>query len=178
MASEVADFWKMETLYRGQIALAEQDYAPSARRRAQTVTMWGAFIGVGVVVGLVLVFGVVARHYDHSPLHSGKVAVPMFCAIAGAVGALASVSWRVLTFGELRVDAGASVLTLRGLGAVRPVVGSIFGLAAYFALKSGFIHLGTTNFYYYAFFAFVAGFSERFLPDLVSKAEKAEPQKT
>ena len=74
--------------------------------------------------------------------------------------------------GELRVDAGAGVFTLRGLGAVRPIVGSIFGVAAYFALKSGFITLGTDNIYFFTFFSFVAGFSERLLPDLVRRDRK------
>jgi hypothetical protein len=173
MASQISDFWSIEARYRGQIALAAQDYAPSASRRAQTVTMWGAFIGVGFVACLLFVIGVIAATIDYSPLDVDSVAATLGCAAAGALGACTSVSWRVLTFGELRVDAGASVLTLRGLGAVRPIVGSIFGVAAYFALKSGFITLGTTNFYFFAFFAFVAGFSERFVPDLVGKAEKA-----
>jgi len=163
----------MEGRYRAQIALADRDYAPAVRRRAQILTMWGACIGVvGVAVAL-SVAGLVAAAIGHSPLDVDSVAAAMGCAAAGALGAVTSVSWRVLTFGEFPVDAGASVLTLRGLGIVRPFVGSIFGLAAYFALKGGFINLGTTNFYYFAFFAFVAGFSERFVPDLVGKAEKA-----
>ena len=174
MASLLARLFDMEARYRAKVALAERDYALSAGRRAQTVTMWGAFIGVGLVACLLVVGAVIAWAIDYSPLHSGSIATAMTCAAAGAVGACASVSWRVLTFGELRVDAGASVLTLKGLGAVRPFVGSIFGVAAYFALKSGFIVLGKKNFYYFTFFAFVAGFSERFLPDLVSRAEKAQ----
>ena len=52
-----------------------------------------------------------------------------------------------------------------------PLVGAIFGLAAYFALQSGFIDAGHQNFYFFAFFAFVAGFSERLLPDLVRRTE-------
>jgi hypothetical protein len=37
---------------------------------------------------------------------------------------------------------------------LRPIVGAIFGVAAYFALKSGFINVGSDSFYYYAFISF------------------------
>lgn len=96
------------------------------------------------------------------------------CAIAGGFGATASVSWRV-TVGEfLLVDPGAGLLTLRRLGSVRPLIGAVFGVALYFALKSGFISIGETNqnFYFFAFLAFLAGFSERAVPDLLRAAEQ------
>ena len=71
-------------------------------------------------------------------------------------------------------DPGAGVLTLRRLGIVRPLIGAVFGLALYFGLKSGFISIGeeNNNFYFFAFFAFVAGFSERAVPELIKTAEQ------
>jgi len=171
-----ADLRDMITHYRQQVGLAETDYAAATRRRAQTDTMVGAFMGAGVVAVVLLVLGGVAWLIDYflRDVDADAVAAAFGCAAAGALGACTSVSFRVLTFGELRVDVGASVLTLRGLGCVRPIVGAIFGVAAYFALKSGFINLGTDDFYFFAFFSFVAGFSERLVPDLVQKTEEAK----
>lgn len=175
MAVRTSDYRAMLSHYRRQVALAETDYAAAARRRAQTQTMWGAFMGLVLLALLLFIVGVVAWAIGYSPLDTDSVAGAFGCAAAGALGACTSVSWKVLTFGELQVDLGASVLTVRGLGAVRPIVGAIFGVAAYFALKSGFIDLGADSFYYYAFISFVAGFSERFVPDLVGKAEQPTP---
>jgi hypothetical protein len=167
-----SDYRAMLAHYREQVALTETDYAAAARRRAQTQTMWGAFIGLGGLAVLLIALGVVAWAIGYSPLDTSQVAEAFGCAAAGALGACTSVSWKVLTFGELQVDLAASVLTVRGLGAVRPFVGAIFGVAAYFALKSNFINIGSDSFYFLAFIAFVAGFSERFVPDLIRKAEE------
>jgi hypothetical protein len=61
--------------------------------------------------------------------------------------------------------------TLRTLGALRPFVGGVFGLATFFALKSGVIALdiasGSRSTYFYILFAFAAGFSERLAQDML-----------
>ena len=147
--------------YYAKLELANRDYADAAKRQAQYTYMWGTFIGVLVLLALLALAGLLAAAAGLSPLDEEALAVAFGCAVAGALGACASVSWRVLSYSELRVDAGASVLTLRGLGTVRPLVGAIFGVAIYFALRSGLINAGDSSFYLFAFVAFVAGFSER-----------------
>src|SRR5262249_6415574 len=100
-------------------------------------------------------------------------ATALACGLAGALGSCVSVSWR-LTIGQmLRLDAGASILALKRLGTLRPAIGTAFGIAIYFALKSGFINVGSDNknFYFFVFIAFVAGFSERLVPDLIKATE-------
>ena len=129
--------------------------------------MAGTFYGVVVVVVLcaLIAFGIWSLNYYS--IRDEAIATAFGCAIAGGFGATASVSWRVTGGTFYLADPGAGVLTLRRLGMVRPLVGAVFGLAVYFALKSGFINVGdeNKNFYFFAFLAFVAGFSERAVPN-------------
>jgi hypothetical protein len=65
---------------------------------------------------------------------------------------------------------------LRRVGSFRPVIGAVFAVVLYFALKSGLITLTTggpeTSTYFYATLAFVAGFSERKARVLLGGATK------
>ena len=158
--------------YYVQLDRAAEDFAGAAQRRGVYSYMWGTFVGVGIL-GLILILlsGMFYFYGLNEPGNDLQFRVAAGCAMAGGLGACASVSWRVVSFARVRVDTGATVQTLRRVGSIRPLVGAIFGLAAYFALQSGFIDAGHQNFYFFAFFAFVAGFSERLLPDLVSRTE-------
>lgn len=153
---------------------AEDDYNVAARRTAQYTYMWGTFAGLVLLWSLCGLIAVLIYWFTEYPVEEEPLATAFACAIAGGFGAGASVSWRV-TVGEfLLADPGAGVLTLRRLGSVRPFIGAVFGLALYFALKSGFINIGDNNrnFYFFAFLAFLAGFSERAIPELLRAAEQ------
>jgi hypothetical protein len=160
--------------YAEMIASIEADLGVAAKRRAQYIYLGGTFLGVLGLVPLLVAGAVVARIAGHSVLHDSRLATAFACAVAGGFGACASVSWRVSLFRGLDVDAGASILTLRSLGMVRPWIGALFGVAFYFALKSGFVDIGdhNRNFYFFAFLSFVAGFSERMIPDLLRSTEQ------
>jgi hypothetical protein len=152
---------------------AQKDFNVAAARTAQYVYMWGTLgglVGLGFACG-VFAFGTWLADFS---VTDERVATALACAIAGGFGAGASVSWRVTVGDFLMVDPGAGVLTLRRLGALRPFIGAIFGLALYLALKSGFIDIGENNrnFYFFAFLAFLAGFSERAIPELLRTAEQ------
>jgi hypothetical protein len=136
--------------------------------------MAGTFFGL-VLVGLFsIVFAFVLGLISDYSVREETIATAFGCAIAGGVGATVSVSWRVTAGTFYLADPGAGVLTLRRLGIVRPLLGALFGLFFYFGLKSGFINIGkeNSNFYFFAFFAFVAGFSERAVPELIGAAEQ------
>src|SRR5690606_41780711 len=65
--------------------------------------------------------------------------------------------------------------TLRTLGALRPFVGGVFGVATFFALKSGVVALDvgdSKSSYFYILFGFVAGFSERLAQDIDRKSTR------
>lgn len=155
-----------DQLYRIQIELNT-----AANRRAQYLYVGGALLGLLAFAIIAAVSAFVAWGLRHS-VYEREVAFGFGSAAAGALGSAASVSWRAAT-GHLRVDPAAGIGALPRLGALRPSIGAIFGLALYFALRSGIIDIGqsSTDFYFYGFFGFVAGFSERAVPDLVRRAE-------
>ncbi len=151
------------------------DYHLAARRRAQYIYMQGAFAGLAVLVPLLVVAAFFGWWSGYSPLSKGAIALAFACALAGGFGAVASVSWRVSLFRGFNVDPGASVLTLGNLGMIRAWIGAIFGVAACFALKGGLLNIAKdSNSYYFMFLAFVAGFSERMIPDLTHAADPSQ----
>jgi hypothetical protein len=156
-----------EQLYRIQVELTT-----AAIRRAQYRYVGGAALGLLAFGLLSAIAAAVAWLIGHS-VHEKQVALAFACATAGALGAAARASWRA-AFGDLLVDPAAGIAALPRLGAIRPTVGAIFGLAVYFALESGFIRIGEVNrnVYFFTFFSFVAGFSERLVPDLIRRAEE------
>lgn len=153
---------------------ADTDFNLSAARTGQHEYMYGTFIGVCAVAIECALIAFIAWTFWAVSVRDERFATALACAIAGGFGATASVSWRVSLGDFVSVNPGASVVTLRRLGRVRPVVGAVFGVALYFALKSGFIDIGesNSNFYFFAFMAFLAGFSERAVPELLRTAEK------
>ena len=65
---------------------------------------------------------------------------------------------------------------LRRLGALRPFVGAVFGVAVYFLISSGLPQVELPNteeaFFYYGTVAFLAGFFERRTQVIFGSAEK------
>jgi hypothetical protein len=145
----------IETYYRG-----------AAARSGQIVYVGGMLLGV-LPLALLLVLALVLRLAD---AHNLAVRTGIVCFAAGGIGALVSVMAR-MTSGKVRVDWEFGKDTLRTLGALRPFVGGVFGLATFFALKSGVIALdiinGSRSTYFYILFAFAAGFSERLAQDML-----------
>ena len=102
--------------------------------------------------------------------------------IAGAVGAVVSVMSRMAS-GRADVEYETTRAYLSLLGAFRPLIGAIFGVALYFGIASGVLQFiqppqdPDEVFFFYAFIAFLAGFSERWAQDmLVMNSSKASPE--
>ncbi len=101
------------------------------------------------------------------------------CLAAGALGAVVSVMQRINSgHFELEYDVGRTYV--RFLGALRPVLGAVFGLMFYFAITSRILKLfelppgGTTGrFYALLVIAFLAGFSERWAQDTLTSLAPA-----
>jgi hypothetical protein len=87
-------------------------------------------------------------------------------AVFGWLGSVASMVTRINSFRT--VDNPITV------GATRPLLGAAFGIFSYLALRSGIVTIGGTdpNPELFIAVAFVAGFSERFVPDLISSVEE------
>jgi hypothetical protein len=150
-----------------EVARAKAYYRQSAERKARREYLGGMAIGLGgfgalavaIVAGFML-FGDV-RNLDEPVLVT---------LLAGALGAGISVLTR-MTAGNLPLNYEAGRFTLCVLGAVRPVIGAISGLAIYVLIEGGLLAFaappgGAPPALYYAGLAFVAGFSERLAQDI------------
>jgi len=147
-----------------QIEDAERQLAEAAQRSAQVRYGRGMLWGAGA---LVLVTAMLAAGFQHWGVKAAYgVAAP-----AGGLGAIVSVLQRMTT-GRLSLDYRATAGMLTAFGAVRPLIGAIFGVAI-MALIAGevvsFLVVPDAN--ELAFFAglgFVAGFNERFAQDMLA----------
>jgi hypothetical protein len=153
-------------------SLAEVDavrryYHSAANGDAQIVYSFGMLAGVAVLVVTSLFIGGVLNV-------AGIDDAEFFgCMTAGALGAVVSVMARI-SAGRLNLhyDVGRGDLVF--LGAIRPLLGAIFGLAMYFAVISGILDLfaiesdqGTKRLYFLLVISFLAGFSERWAKDVL-----------
>jgi hypothetical protein len=144
----------------------EDYYHRAAAKAARLVYLGGMLLGVLVVAALA---GAIALPLWLLGLFDGRYASPVailfLCYGAGAVGALVSVMSRMSGLGTFRADYEVGRPTVRRLGAYRPFVGAVFGVALYFLLASGLLHTaapaGGKEDYFYGIAAFLAGFSER-----------------
>ena len=140
----------------------------------------GVVRAVSTVVGVVhlgrgdaltyLAVRVIAKKRRQSPPRVIHVR-DLTCVAAGAVGAFVSVLQR-MSAGKFTVNHEVGREYVTKLATFRPFIGSIFGLAACFAITGGIAHinppLGPDRRYaFYAFLAFLAGFSERFAKELL-----------
>jgi hypothetical protein len=142
-------------------------------RAVRRGAMMAYFVGMlaGVVVFSLLGVGV-AILLSHVRIIGFNIESFLTVFIAGAVGAIVSVMSR-MSAGDtwLEYETARSYLSL--LGMFRPLIGAIFGVALYFGIESGvlqFIKPPTDNhavFFFFAFIAFLAGFSERWASDVL-----------
>lgn len=142
-------------------------YYNAAQRCGQITYLGGAVLGILPPILLAVVVWLLGLANNASPTTRTGFA----CFAAGAVGALVSVMSR-MNSGHVQVDWEFGKDTLRTMGSMRPFVGAVFGLAVFFALKSGVVDLtlrGDTgrNFFFYVVFSFAAGFSERLAQDML-----------
>ncbi|HET7044857.1 MAG TPA: hypothetical protein VFI37_08415 [Gaiellaceae bacterium] len=153
---------------------AQEYYRRAARRQAQLVYVFGMLVGVLLLMGLVLaILAVVHWTADVRWIpHDAKADQPSLstlylCAISGALGANVSVASRI-DENAFKVDFELGRFTIAALGALRPLLGAVFGIALCAALASGLLDLFkvpdqdlTQQLYFFLVIAFLAGFSER-----------------
>ncbi len=100
--------------------------------------------------------------------------LPPFVLVVGGAGAVVSVMTRISS-GKLILDPHASRGMLALGGVVRPVIGAVMALVVYVVIQSGLVPMevpdGTQDAtYLFVTLAFLAGFSERFAQDMLSRA--------
>ena len=162
---------------RAELAQVESYYDRAGEKTGRLVLFWGMLIGILVLALLAIPGAALYAIFGTHALTSEAPKTFFVCYGMGAVGAIVSVMMRMAvkdSAGFIDYEVGRP--SLRRVGSFRPIIGAVFGVVVYFALKSGIIQLSTgtgkPSIYFYATFAFVAGFSERKAMVILGPAER------
>ena len=94
---------------------------------------------------------------------------------AGALGSIISIMVRIQDFSSMR-NVHPSILFF--IGFFKPMIGMAFALFLFAAINSGIIPVTVdpeSEVFFFAALSFVAGFSERFVRDMIEKTEESIP---
>lgn len=157
---------------RRKLAECEAYYHRAASKAGRIVYVSGMIIGVW----LAALFGAVVGFLLWAADVNDRETI-LICYGAGAIGALVSALSRMsrAEHGRFNIDFELGRPLMRRLGAYRPFLGGAIGVALYFLLASGLLDIrvdADEKPYYYGFFAFLAGFSERFATLVLGAAEQ------
>jgi hypothetical protein len=170
-ALEVDEF--VDCARRGMNA-ARECYANAADKVARMVYVSGLFAGVGAMLPVAVLAGLGLWVFGALHLEQPGTRAFFACLTAGALGAFVSVLSRMASPAKFELDPEVGRRALFYLGAYRPLVGAIFGLALYFLLKSSLLQVAPgQEFATFVVGAFLGGFSERFVKVMLSSAEKS-----
>jgi hypothetical protein len=150
------------------------------QRQARFEYLQGVGLGALITIPALAVAGWAAAHFGGNQLNEPGAPGSLTAAIiGGAAGAVISVTQRMTTQTKtpLVIDFTAPKQQKIALGALRSVVGAVFGAVVYFAVIGGLLAVearrGQDASITVAFFAvagFAAGFSERFAADVLQRA--------
>src|SRR3954451_12496868 len=155
----------------------EAYYDRAGEKAARIVYFWGMMMGAlidGLLAALLLGGLWLTGWTSHT--HATGMETFFICYVAGGLGAIVSVLMRMSST-KFNVDYEVGRTTIRRLGSFRPFIGAVFGIALYFLISSNLLRiklptLHSREFYFFATFAFLAGFNERWANVLFGKAEQ------
>jgi hypothetical protein len=158
-------------------------YDRAGTKAGRLVYFRGMVIGACVLVPLMAALALLFLLFGFwDAEHTQKLQYFYAAATAGALGAVVSVLQRMSSpIGAFRIDYEVGRSALTRLGAFRPFIGAVFGVAAYFLFEGGLLTTELTNldedklFYFYGSIAFLAGFSERWTQVMVGGARRMIP---
>jgi len=156
------------------VTAARECYSIAADKVARMVYVTGLFAGVAAMLPVAVLAGL--GLWIFGALHFQQSGTQAFfaCLTAGAVGAFVSVLSRMSSPAKFDLDPEVGRRAIFYLGAYRPLVGSIFGLALYFLLQSSLLQVQSgKEFATFVVAAFLGGFSERFVKVMLNSAEKS-----
>jgi hypothetical protein len=157
-------------LLKSECEQAEEDLDAIVHRRAERT-----YFNSMLVTALVLVLAGIVASWMLASSRSFNTLYKflLVTGVAGSLGATISVMSR-MTFGRFSLSQAIIALqhgkrgarTLQVMGAIRPVIGAVFGIVFFVLERSGLLPLKLPEspaamLYFYAAIAFLAGFSER-----------------
>lgn len=127
-------------------------------------------LGLGVLMYFVIptLFLLAARLKDFQTIFGIEIEILGLVAFSGSLGSIVSILVRLHQFEDRDADQAIQFFT----GLFKPVVGCAFALFVFAVLSSGLIPVAIQaekSRYFFAALSFVAGFSERFAQDVVTK---------
>lgn len=186
--SEVA---RAVTRARSELAQVETYYDGAGEKTGRLIYFWGMMLGLAVLGALAVIGTAVYSIFGNFELKDPDTRLFYVCYTMGAVGAFISVMTRMAGGGGFTIDYEVGRPALRRVGSFRPIIGAVFAVVLYFALRGDLIQLQTADSgehttYFYGALAFLAGFSERRAKILLGgasrvlgdgSAEEDEPKK-
>jgi hypothetical protein len=153
---------------------ARDCYALAADKVARMVYVAGLFSGVAAMLPIAVLAGLGLWVFGALHLHQAGTQAFFACLTAGTLGAFVSVLSRMSSRAKFELDPEVGRRAIFYLGAYRPLVGAIFGLALYFLLKGSLLEVAPRKeFATFVVAAFLGGFSERFVKVMLNSAEKS-----
>ena len=168
-----AETQRFVTRQRLELSRIEDYYQSAGEKRARVYYVNGMLIGgvtalavFGVLLGLVLqVFGAPS-------LHSQSMRDFYIAFAAGGAGAVVSVLMRMSRGDRFAIDHELGARGVFRLGAFRPLIGAVSGVAIYFLANTRLLSIDPSarTLSFYAILGFLAGFSERWTQVILSGA--------
>jgi hypothetical protein len=156
-----------------ELSKLEQYVEHAAIRAAIRLYLFGLPLGVAALAAIIFIA-------NHTNIPSGEeLSFGTITVVAGGVGSIASVMFRLTRGQRLSVDTqqGPAVTVFAGL--FRPLIGAVFGAALYVLVKGGLLPLHAAppvpEKDFFAGLAFIAGFSERWAQDTIVRSAPITP---
>jgi hypothetical protein len=152
---------------------ARECYSIAADKVARMVYVTGLFAGIAAMLPVAMLAGLGLWLFGAMHFNGAGTQAFFACLTAGAVGAFVSVLSRMSSPTKFELDPEVGRRAIFYLGAYRPLVGSIFGLALYCLLKGSLLQVESgKEFATFVVAAFLGGFSERFVKVMLNSAEQ------
>ena len=153
-----------------RLTMAKEYHKRAAQLRAQKYYLLGAIVGVSGIMALIVWLSVIPLMTGYMPALEANLLISAL--ICGGIGAIISVMMR-MNNDKLSLNYEARNWLLFVIGTFRPVVGAVFAVVITALFQSGllpFLHIQNDVAYYVI--GFLAGFSERFAPDMLDMSRK------